>query len=362
MGYWLFFGAFRTILVRMQGKPGMAERGLSSAWERSVGRSATVFAVVGLVAAMIFSFTLTNAGIPLAASLPIAVVISGLIYAAMTRPLRRRRGILAKPFPREWDLVLESDVAFFGALDEEEKRRFRRDLKVFLGEKRITGIKLELDTRTRVLVAASAVIPIFGFLEWEWDQINEVLVYPDRFNNEFSFEGSADRDTLGMVGTGALNRVMVLSKPDLIAGFRNSGNRRNVGFHEFTHLVDKSDGIIDGIPHVGLSRSAVGPWIELVRRKMAEIRRGDSDINSYGLTNEAEFFAVAAEYFFERPGMMERKHPELYSMLSRIFNQNLSERAAALVGRMKRRRKSFGRNSPCPCGSGVKFKKCCLGK
>ena len=126
--------------------------------------------------------------------------------------------------------------------------------------------------------------------------------------------------------------------------------------------MDKSDGVIDGIPGVGLERSAVGPWLDLVRRKMMEIRQGNSDINSYGLKSEAEFFAVAAEYFFERPGMMERKHPELYSMLSRIFNQNLSERAAALVGRVGRRRKGFGRNSPCPCGSGAKFKKCCLGK
>lgn len=25
-------------------------------------------------------------------------------------------------------------------------------------------------------------------------------------------------------------------------------------------------------------------------------------------------------------------------------------------------RTAIGRNSPCPCGSGVKFKKCCIGK
>jgi hypothetical protein len=93
---------------------------------------------------------------------------------------------------------------------------------------------------------------------------------------------------------------------------------------------------------------------------MEEMRRGDSDINPYGLTNEAEFFAVATEYFFERPGVMERKHPELYEMLSRVFNQDLGMRAAALVREMKRGRVRFGRNSPCPCGSGVKYKKCCL--
>jgi hypothetical protein len=49
---------------------------------------------------------------------------------------------------------------------------------VFLGEKQITGIKFKLDATTRVLTAASAIIPIFGFPEWEWDQISEILVYP----------------------------------------------------------------------------------------------------------------------------------------------------------------------------------------
>ncbi|MCA9421547.1 MAG: zinc-dependent peptidase, partial [Nitrospira sp.] len=46
------------------------------------------------------------------------------------------------------------------------------------------------------------------------------------------------------------------------------------------------------------------------------------DINPYGLTNEAEFFAVVSEYFFENPVRMKKKHPELYSMLKQIFHQD----------------------------------------
>jgi Mlc titration factor MtfA (ptsG expression regulator) len=73
--------------------------------------------------------------------------------------------------------------------------------------------------------------------------------------------------------------------------------------------VDLSDGHVDGIPAVGLDERAIGPWLDLVRRKMAEIEAGTSDIDRYALTNEAEFFAVVTEYFFERPGVMQRKHP-----------------------------------------------------
>ena len=155
---------------------------------------------------------------------------------------------------------------------------------------------------------------------------------------------------------------MILAKPDLLAGFRNPADKRNVGVHEFAHLVDKSDGAIDGLPSVGLERSAIGPWIDLVRRKMEEMRRGDSDINPYGLTNEAEFFAVATEYFFERPGVLQRKHPELYEMMEQVFNQDLLSRVAAMTRERRGGRRQPGRNSPCPCGSGRKYKKCCLRK
>jgi Mlc titration factor MtfA (ptsG expression regulator) len=299
------------------------------------------------------------AGLPVWITAPAAALAAAWIHRLWSRRLRRRAVIRGQPFPPEWEAVLQRDVVFFRALPPEDQRRFRKELQVFIAEKRITGIDVEIDPTVEVLAAASAIIPIFGFPEWEWDQISEVLIYPARFDQDFQFGDRRGHNTLGMVGTGPLNRVMILSKPDLLAGFRNPRDKRNVGIHEFAHLVDKSDGRIDGLPGVGLGRSAIGPWIDLVRRKMAEIERGDSDIDPYALTNEAEFFAVATEYFFERPGVMQRKHPELYATLARVFGQDLKGRAQAMLDAFVPARR-FGRNSPCPCGSGEKYKRCCL--
>jgi Mlc titration factor MtfA (ptsG expression regulator) len=335
---------------------------LDTNWERRVFRVAAGFAIGTLVVSIAVAFALRELDVPFWKTLSASLVAAGAVYAGLTRKLRRRRRILAQPFPVEWEVVLQRDVVFYRVLEPVEQERFRRELQVFLGEKLITGIKTDVDTTTRVLAAASAIIPIFGFPEWEWDQISEILIYPSRFDRDFSIGDDRGHQTLGMVGTGFMNRMMILVKPDLLAGFRNPGDKRSVGLHEFAHLVDKSDGTIDGLPGVGLDRQSIGPWIELVRRKMEEMRRGKSDINPYGLTNEAEFFAVASEYFFERPGVMQRKHPELYAMLSRVFRQNLHERAVAMGREIKRGRPRFGRNSPCPCGSGIKYKKCCLKK
>ena len=334
--------------------------GLFIAWERRTRLWALVFATLTLVVSILVALVLIRTGRPAGVTLVLALAPAFGMYAWQTGQIRRRRALLREPFPPEWEAVLQRDVVFFRVLDPVAQRRFRRQLQVFLGEKRITGIKVQLDTTTRVLAGASAIIPIFGFPDWEWGQISEVLVYPNRFDGEFTFGDQQGHDILGMVGTGGLNRLMILSKPDLISGFRNATDKRNVGVHEFAHLVDKTDGLIDGVPEVGLDRQAIGPWLDLVRRKMAEIEAGRSDINRYAVTNEAEFLAVTSEYFFERPGMMQRKHPELYSALERVFNQDLHTRAVALRRELTRSRPKFGRNSPCPCGSGRKFKKCCL--
>jgi len=237
------------------------------------------------------------------------------------RQVSRPFALAEEPFPHEWEEILVEHVAFFEKLSEEEKQRFRNEVQIFIRDKRITGIKTDVDETTRVLAASSAIIPIFGFKKWEWNQIQEILVYPMRFKEDFEMGDGPGHSTLGMVGSGAMNGVMILSKPDLLSGFKNPRDRRNVGIHEFAHLLDKADGVIDGVPRVGLERQAIKPWLELIRREMKRIRSGHSRIDPYGLTNEAEFFAVVSEYFFERPGRLQRDHPELYGMLEEIFQQ-----------------------------------------
>jgi Mlc titration factor MtfA (ptsG expression regulator) len=297
---------------------------------------------------------------PILTAMTVIALTLGM-YGWQSRAIRRRRVVLQQVFPPEWEAVLNREVVFYQILDPAGQAQFQKELQVFLHEKRITGIKTEIDTTTRVLTAASAIIPIFGFPDWEWDQISEVLIYPTRFNRTFEQGGGQGHSVLGMVGTGFMNRLMILAKPDLLHGFRQANDSRNVGVHEFAHLIDKTDGVIDGVPALGLSQQAIGPWIELVRRKMAQIEAGNSDIDPYALTNEAEFFAVTSEYFFERPDRLHRKHPELYAALERVFNQDLRTRFSALRRAMTHSPQRLGRNSPCPCGSGLKFKKCCLG-
>lgn len=252
------------------------------------------------------------------------------------------------------------NVPFFMALDEEQKKQFRYEVQCFIAEKKINGIRTQIDDTDRVLVAASAVIPIFSFPEWEYTNLKEVLLYPSSFSHDFQVEGKG-RNILGMVGSGGfMNGMMILSQPDLRNGFRNTTDKHNTAIHEFVHLLDKSDGVVDGIPNTLLDKQYVMPWLEMIKEEIQAIKKGKSDINPYGSFSNEEFLAVASEYFFERPDLMKEKHPKLYSLMSRIFKQDNRSRFARLVKKILPKGKAqFGRNSPCPCGSGLKYKKCC---
>ena len=196
-------------------------------------------------------------------------------------------------------------------------------MMVFLSEVYIEGVGLEIEELDKILIAASAVIPVFGFNEWHYTNLSGILLYPDTFNEDLEFEGHANaRMITGMVGTGRFEKQMILSKKALYSGFNNSYDKNNTAIHEFVHLIDKMDGVTDGVPERLIEHPYVIPWLKLIHKEMEAINDNKSDIRNYGGTNEAEFFAVASEYFFEQPHLMQKKHPELYKMLLQCFNKN----------------------------------------
>lgn len=246
------------------------------------------------------------------------IAIAFAIFLALSRPKK-------KPVFVPYETIkntLQEKVAYYARISAEEQLRFQKEVDEFIQEVKISGVKTEVTDEDRVLLAASAIIPIFAFPGWKYPNLREVLVYPELFDHEFSLDdGNADRNIQGMVGNGALHKMMVISQSALRDGFSNKTDKENTAIHEFVHLIDKTDGDIDGIPELLLEKQYARPWLKLMLEEIQAIKENESDINPYGATDEAEFFAVAAEYFFERPVLFKEKNPELYALMERIFRQ-----------------------------------------
>jgi MtfA peptidase len=250
----------------------------------------------------------------------IGIIAVILILLIQWKNIRRR--IVFKDFSNKWKDFLKNEVPFYNHLNSHDKTRFEKDILAFLNRVKISGIDTDVDDTDRLLIASSAVIPIFGFPEWKYyPNLDEVLLYPDTFNEkDYQTEGE-ERNVLGMVGSGVLNRKMILSKPALHESFRMHGHN-NVGIHEFAHLLDKMDGATDGVPENLLGKQYIIPWMKLMHDEIQKILEGKSDLNPYGSFNKQEFFAVASEYFFQDPVHFKNNHPELYKMIDQIFHRD----------------------------------------
>lgn len=248
----------------------------------------------------------------------VLAILAITIYLSTTNR-RKVKKAQREPFPDDSRKLLERKVSFYKELNATDKQEFEKRVQGFLALVDIQGAGMKVNEQTKLLVAASAVIPLFEWPQWRYAGLREIFIYPHNFDADFN--AGKNKNILGLVGnSGMINHLMILSKPALEHGFEHPKNQRHVGFHEFAHLLDRADGVIDGIPAAFLPEEKINPWIKLVHKEMARIRKGHSDINPYALKNESEFFAVVCEYYLEHPEKMEKRHPELFGILELVFN------------------------------------------
>ncbi len=238
-----------------------------------------------------------------------------LFHRRSGRRPARRRALLEQPFPGAWRSFLETRCDHYDRLPGELRRRFEDDVRIFVGEKRITGVEVEVTDELRLLVAASAVTLSLGWPAYDWEQLTEVLLYPDGFDRDYNF-GVRDR-----VGETSGWGSVILSVPSLRESFQDPEDAYHVGFHEFAHLLDKDHLHFDGIPP-GLDASRRTEWVALAAKEMQRLARGKSVLDPYGASDPVEFLAVAVEAFFEVPQAVRRRHAQLYTLLSSYFAQD----------------------------------------
>jgi hypothetical protein len=253
----------------------------------------------------------------------VPALLAGTAGAALAHALDRhagrrylgRRRVLATPFPEAWRAFLLERYDHYERLPAPLQARFEDDLRVFLHEARITGVGVQADDELRLLVGASAVTLSVGWPDYEWQQLTEVLLYPDDFDRDYGFEREELAGQTHAWGT------VILSAPALRESFDDPDDAFHVGIHEFAHLLDVDQAHFDGIlPGLDARRSR--EWLALVEREMERLRRGKSVLDPYGAEEPAEFMAVAVEAFFEAPLALRRRHTEMYELLTDYFRQD----------------------------------------
>lgn len=241
---------------------------------------------------------------------------------------RQRRRLLKQDFPDSWRSILSHNALFVASLKPVQRNRLEDAIQILVAEKNWEGCAgLTLADEHRVTIAAQMARMTLGWNEEYFEGTQSVLVYPDAYlakSQEYMGSGVVMESQSGRLGEAWYRGPVILSWNDVLATGRRQNYARNVVVHEFAHQLDMRNGSHpDGIPVIE-SASQAQRWQAVLERDWQRLRhmcaQGEPGIlDCYGTTNQAEFFAVASEVFFEEPMALRDQWPEFYALLEQFY-------------------------------------------
>jgi Mlc titration factor MtfA (ptsG expression regulator) len=241
---------------------------------------------------------------------------------------RRRKKILARPFPDEWNTILRENVFHDQQLNAEQQRRLRQIIRILVAEKNWEGCQgIEITDEIKVTIAAQASLLVLGLNDVYFEHVLSILVYPNSYvahGVEITRAGVVVEGGQARLGEAWWRGPVILSWAEVLAGGRHETPGHNLVFHEFAHQLDMMNGrTVDGTPPLE-DDDRLKRWVEVLEPEYEQLvedcRHGHRGfIDCYGATNVAEFFAVLTEVFFERPRSLMNHKPDVYSVLQNFF-------------------------------------------
>lgn len=245
----------------------------------------------------------------------------------------RREKLRELPFPTEWETYIRANVAHYCVLDNAERAELRAMMQVFLNEKNWEGCgDLELTDEIRITVAAQACLLLLGLPHNYYRNVDSILIYPstvvppERHLGVFERLDSPVDSSAPLLGQAFAQGPVILVWDAVLHGARHPEQGHNVVYHEFAHKLDMLDGAADGTPILA-DQEQFTEWVAVCSREFLRLRSLAENghktfLDTYGAKNEAEFFAVGTEEFFDRPLALREHAPDLYHVLSAYYRQD----------------------------------------
>ncbi len=258
---------------------------------------------------------------------------------------KRRKELRAKPLSDDERATITRNVPYLAQLTDTDRHELEGHMQVFLAEKSFEGCGgLEVTDEMKLTIAAQACILLLHRETEYFPDLQSILVYPHAYRAKTHTHvggGVVIENDQERLGESWVKGAVVLAWDDVKRGASNIHDGHNLVLHEFAHQLDAEDGSMDGAPDLG-RRSLYSAWAHVLGEEYADLtalidEHRKSDIDAYGGTNPAEFFAVVTESFFEKGSALKRKHPDLYERLREFYKQDPAalEEAAAAKARAK---------------------------
>jgi Mlc titration factor MtfA (ptsG expression regulator) len=256
----------------------------------------------------------------------VGIFAYGIYFFLALREKRRLKKLLDEPFKEEYRVYLQQ-TPHYKNLSDEEKSKIERSIIIFTNTKEFIGVGIELTQEMKVIIAFYACLLLLHKTTTNcYDNLKTIIIYPSvvAFENVTAMGGVYTKEKFLIDGQAANDTVVIIWHDAKKEAYHLRHD--NVIVHEFAHEIDFMDGEIDGVPP--LERSKYDEWTRVLfgdYKKLSDVALKNREwgkyklLGAYAATNEAEFFAVATERFFESPQSLKKHFPELYNELKEFY-------------------------------------------
>jgi len=258
--------------------------------------------------------------------LGIALIVALILFSPMLLNWRRDR-LKQRPFPPVWQALMEQALPFYPRLLPAQQKRLQGHIQVFLAEKQFIGCAgLQVTEEMKVTIAAIACLLLLHNQGHYFPKLRSILLYPTAYRVDTQRPLSGwiiEERQEARLGESWSNDQVVLAWNAVQWDIRHWQDGHNLVLHEFAHQLDQADGYTQGVPILAHPND-YAIWATVMtqayKQLCRDVERGIRTVmDSYGTTNEAEFFAVATETFFEKPQALKQQQPALYEQLQRYY-------------------------------------------
>lgn len=224
----------------------------------------------------------------------------------------------------EYKNHLLTSLNYYRLLDEPNKGLFERRVQKFINMKSFIarGDLKEVTPEMKALIAGSAIQITFGFPSIYFEHFKRILIYPTDYYSLITRKFHQ-----GEVNP---NGLIILSWKNLKEGY-TPHTEYNLGLHEMAHAL-RIENAIENEEYDFLDFSMLRKFTRISLAEMERIRNGEKTIfRPYASTNNQEFFAVAVENFFERPGLFKGYNTELYQTMASLLLQDPLQTASPRI-------------------------------
>lgn len=247
---------------------------------------------------------------------------------------RRRRKLLAAPFPEAWQAIIDRNVAVFPRLSVDEQQRLIAATRIIASERSFVGLGgLAITDEIKLTVAAQAALLLVGEAGYYFDRVPTIFVHPDWPTTKMKRplqEGQFFSDPVVIVEEDVVIEGQMLAQDEIrlvwdevLDGGRDPADGENVVLHEFAHHLDGLDGASDGLPPLP-SATDERRWKQVLSAELSQLRRDLAArrrvfLHAEAAENWAELFAYSTECFFEQPHELNEWHPDLFAILLAFY-------------------------------------------